>query len=86
MADLYWSFFFPGQGGTREDAIPIVGRISDAESAAEQASDYDFNNDPSDDAFDNPQEVVVISPDGVQSHWRCWCEPEVSHHATRVDR
>jgi hypothetical protein len=32
-----WSFFFPEEGETKDHAIPIIGRIFDADHAAREA-------------------------------------------------
>lgn len=76
-----WSFYFPEDGWTREDAVPIIGRTFDAEDAAEQACEYDFSSRDGWERGASEFDVIVISPDGEETIFVCWHEPTVEHMA-----
>ena len=83
VEDDEWSFFFPGRGETIDDAIPIWGRVFDAEHAARQASEYRLHSDV--EAHLDDFSIVVVSPCGEETDWVARHEPSIDH-VVRPDR
>ncbi|MEN6545667.1 MAG: hypothetical protein ABFE07_06455 [Armatimonadia bacterium] len=77
-----WSFFFPGEGQDAEDATPIIGRVYDAEDAAQMAVEYDYHSCDGWERGENEFDVVVISPDGEQTKF-IGCHELVTRHTAR---
>lgn len=74
-----WSFYFPDDGQTKADAIPIIGRIFAADDAAQEACEYDFSSRDGWEHGETTFSVVVISPTGTEARYEAWHEPSVEH-------
>lgn len=74
-----WSFYFPEDGETAADAVPIIGRIFDADHAAQEACEYDYNSRDGWERISSDFAIVVISPDGVESRFTGAHEPSIDH-------
>jgi hypothetical protein len=77
-----WSFYFPEDGETKADAIPIIGRIWDADHAAREACEYDYNGRDGWERDETAFPVVVISPDGEETRFDCWHERTIAHRVS----
>ncbi len=78
-----WLAYFPDDGQTIEDATFIL-KAYDAEDAAHQAVEYDFDSRGGWERGETSFAVVVVSPQGQTIEFVGWNEPTVSHKAKRV--
>ena len=76
-----WSFYFPEDGEDASDAVPIIGRVWDADYAAELACEYDYSSRDGWERGDREFAIAVISPDGEEFRYIGWNEPTVNHCA-----
>jgi hypothetical protein len=83
MADLRkgdeWGFYFPEDGETIEDTVPIIGRTYDAAHAAEMACEYDYSSRDGWERKDIEFKIVVVSPENVETVFIGVHEPTVAH-------
>lgn len=80
-----WSFYFPESGETKADAIPIIGRIFDADHAAHEACIYDYQSRDGWERLEVEFSIVVVSPDGEETAFVGWHEPSVDHSVREAD-
>lgn len=74
-----WSFYFPDEGEVASDAVPIIGKVWDADDAAEIACEYDYSSREGWERGEREFPIVVISPDGEEFRFFGWNEPSVNH-------
>ena len=75
-----WRFYIPDDGDTADNAEALGGAVLDAEDAAYLAARYDYDEcDGWHFRKDNVFEIVVIAPDGEESHWVAWHEATINH-------
>lgn len=74
-----WSFFFPDDGETRDHAVPIIGRIFDADHAAREACSYDYSSRHGEERNGGNFRITVISPQGVEHSFLGWHQPTIEH-------
>lgn len=74
-----WSFYFPDDAETKDDAIPIIGRILNADDAACEACKYDFSDRDGWERQDTRFSIAVISPSGETKLFWAWHKPSVEH-------
>lgn len=79
IAPNEWSFWFPDDGETEDDAIPIIGKIWDADDAAHEACKYDFSSRDGWERNGSEFDVVIRSPKGELTTYVLWHEPSVEH-------
>lgn len=77
-----WGFWFPEDGETKDDVIPIIGRIHDAEHAAQEACEYDYSSRDGWERGEAEFKVAVISPDGEETTFTAWHEPAIHHRVS----
>lgn len=81
-----WKFYFPDDGQTVENAVPIVtGHIMDAEHAAEEACDYDLSSREGHLRLDSPFNIAVISPEGGETVFVGQHEATIVSHVREAD-
>jgi hypothetical protein len=83
LAPKEWGFYFPDDGETVEDAVPIIGFVFDHDHAAREACEYDFC---SRDGWERsgPFKIAVIDPNREVSIWLGEHEPSVTHSVRRA--
>lgn len=79
-----WHFYFPDDGETAKDACPIIGKIWDAEDAAREACEYDFDSRDGWERGENEFAIAVISPDGEETRFIGCHERTVQHTVSEV--
>ena len=80
-----WSFYFPEDGETASDAVPIIGSVFDAEDAAAEACRYDYGSRDGWERIESEFPIVVISPDGEETHF-LGCHERTIQHTVREAR
>lgn len=74
-----WSFYLPDHGETKNDAVPIIGRIWDFDHAAQEACEYDFSSRDGWERGEVEFRIAVVAPDGETRTFVAWHEPSVEH-------
>ena len=74
-----WSFYFPDDGETKDHAIPIIGRIFDADHAAREACSYDYSSRHGQERSGESFKIIVISPEGLEHSFNGWHHPTIEH-------
>ena len=72
MAESFtWHYYLPSQHGNGDDTIVLRGgNHAHYEISAERAfEDYWDNHDGYELGFDVDYEIVLVAPDGAESHW-----------------
>lgn len=77
-----WSFYFPGDGETKDDARPIIGRIFGADHAAQEACEYDFHSHDGWERGEAEFSIIVVSPTGKETRFTGCHEPSVRHRVS----
>lgn len=82
-----WRAYYPEDGETADDARMLKPRwswqrpIRDAEDAARRACEIDYDQrDGWERGQDREFPIVVIAPDGTETHWTGMHEPTVHHN------
>lgn len=81
-----WSFFFPEEGETKDHAIPIIGRIFDADHAAREACSYDWSSRHGEERNGATFRITVVSPQGVAHEFSAWHQPTIEHRVQAAKR
>lgn len=76
-----WSFYFPEEGENKDDATVIIGKVWDADDAAQMACEYDFSSRGGWERGQEEFDIVIINPDGEEFSFVGWHEPSVEHRA-----
>jgi hypothetical protein len=79
-----WSFFFPSDGENKSHAIPIIGRIGDAEHAAREACIYDWQSRHGEERYGSEFDITVVSPEGEETTFVGWHQPSIEHKVMRA--
>lgn len=74
-----WSFWFPEDGESEEDATPIIGKVFGADDAAHEACIYDYRSRDGWERGDQEFECMIRSPDGEKTLYALAHEPSVDH-------
>jgi hypothetical protein len=87
-----WRAYYPEDGETADDARVIAPRwdwqkrFLDAEDAARRACEIDYDErDGWERSRDSDFPIVVIAPDGTETHWTGRHEPSVEHVVEEVE-
>ena len=88
--DTGWKYYLPESGETAADAQPIMAhewvRIRDAETAAVEAAEDEWQNrDGWDAGISASPLIAIIAPDGALTNWRITREATIEHHASEED-
>lgn len=79
-----WSFYFPADGETKEDAIPTRKNVRSADDAAREACEFDYSDRDGWERTDAAFDIVVVSPDGLEKPYHAWHEQTVEHRVRRA--
>lgn len=90
VTDSGWRYYIPERGETAEDAVAIKifpwQSVCDAEDAATQASEDDWDHrDGSEAGIGDGPIIVVISPEGHETRFQTTREVEISHSVSSVE-
>lgn len=90
LKDSNWKCYFPEDGETADDAIPIQifewrNRIFDEEDAAEQACEMDHDQRDGWERRGEHFKIVVIDPDGKEYKFYGYHDPAVIHRVYEDD-
>ena len=85
-----WKYYLPDADETTEDASYISHydwqHISAAEAAASFAAEDEWDQrDGRERGFGDIIRIVVVSPDGVETAFRCEAEADVHHYVREVE-
>lgn len=79
-----WKYYFPDDGECIEDAreFPKSLKIFDADDAAQNACERDFNNHDGWERGETEFAIAVVAPDGEVHKFRGHHEPSVEQRVT----
>lgn len=81
-----WKFYFPDLDESAEDATEAVHPCSFGSwDVAQDACKHDYDERDGWERGDRCFPIVVIDPDGNETHWTGQHEPSVNHTATQRD-